>query len=203
MNFQIVDQEGVNWIRALVSVASVYFVVTFLVSSTNLQFQDSHPLTLPQYCWFTDPLRSIPGPFLARLTGAWVVFLELSGHRSTTIRKLHKKYGPVVRLSPTELSFDSPQALKEIYSANSKYPKAPVYDSLGFLSTFTTRNKDDYRVMKKRIVPSFSPAAVAELEPIVHRQISNLLKCFDKRVDTPLDVLPWFRMLALGVVGEK
>jgi benzoate 4-monooxygenase len=108
-----------------------------------------------------------------------------------------------VRIAPDQVSFASPQALKEIYSANSKYAKAPIYDSLGFLSTFTTRNRDDYRGMKKRIVPSFSQTAVNEMEPLIHRQISNLIKCFDKRVDKPLDILPWFRMLALSVVGKE
>ncbi|KAH8891580.1 cytochrome P450 [Thozetella sp. PMI_491] len=155
------------------------------------------------YRYFNDPLRSVPGPFLAKFTGAWVLFLDLSGKRSTTIHELHKKYGHVVRVGPKQLCFASPRALKDIYGANSKYPKAPIYEALGFKSVFTTRNRDDYRVMKKRILPSFSPAAVAEIEPFVHRQVENLIKCLDKRVDEPLDILPWFRMLALGVVGEK
>jgi hypothetical protein len=109
----------------------------------------------------------------------------------------------VVRVAPDQLCFASPEALKDIYGANSKFTKAPIYDSLGFKGVFTTRNKDEYRVMKKRVIPSFNPASLSELEPVVHRQVANLIKCFDKRVDTPLDVLPWFRMLALGVVGKK
>jgi hypothetical protein len=162
------------------------------------------PLFVPLlvYRWYTDPLRSVPGPFLAKWTGLWIMILDLSGNRGITIHALHKKYGPVVRVSPTQLCFASPEAMKDIYSANSKFPKAPVYDSLGFQSTFTTRDQQTYRGMKKRIIPSFSPSATSALEPVLHRQIGNLVKCFDKRVDEPLDVLPWFRMLALSVVGK-
>ena len=119
------------------------------------------------------------------------------------IHELHKKYGRVVRVAPNQLCFASPEALKEIYGANSKYSKAPIYDTLGFKSTFTTRDREEYRTMKKRIVSSFSPAAIAEIEPSVHRQVANLIKCLDKRVDEPLDILPWFRMVALSVVGKK
>ncbi|KAK0755666.1 hypothetical protein N5P37_011778 [Trichoderma harzianum] len=155
------------------------------------------------YRYFTDPLRNVPGPFIAKLTAAWMLYIDLSGQRSNTIHNLHKKYGPIVRVSPSEVCFASPAALMEIYGAHSKYPKAAVYDCLGFKSTFTTRNRDEYRVMKKRIIPSFSPAAVAEIEPTVHRQLALLIKCFDKRLNDPLDVLPWFRMLALGVVGQS
>ncbi|KAJ9606301.1 hypothetical protein H2200_009262 [Cladophialophora chaetospira] len=151
---------------------------------------------------FKDPLRSIPGPLLGRLTGLWITLIEFSGNRSTTVHELHKKYGPVVRLAPNQLSFATTQALKDIYGANSNYTKAPIYETLGFKSTFTTRDRDEYRGMKKRIIPSFSPASIREMEPLVHRQLANLIKCFDKRVDAPLDILPWFRMLALGVVGE-
>ncbi|PKK43633.1 hypothetical protein CI102_14161 [Trichoderma harzianum] len=155
------------------------------------------------WLYFTDPLRNVPGPFIAKLTAAWMLYIDLSGQRSNTIHNLHKKYGPIVRVSPSEVCFASPAALMEIYGAHSKYPKAAVYDCLGFKSTFTTRNRDEYRVMKKRIIPSFSPAAVAEIEPTVHRQLALLIKCFDKRLNDPLDVLPWFRMLALGVVGQS
>lgn len=107
-----------------------------------------------------------------------------------------------MRVAPNQLCFASPEALKDIYAANSRLTKAPVYQTLGFRSTFTTIDRHDYRLMKKRILPSFSPAFVAGLEPIVQRQVANLIKCYDKRVDQPLDVLPWFRMLALGVVGK-
>lgn len=109
----------------------------------------------------------------------------------------------MVRVAPNELCFTSPQALKDIYGANSKLTKAPVYESLGFRSTFTTINQHDYRVKKKRILPSFSPVFVSNtIEPIVQRQVAYLMKCLRARVDQPLDVLPWFRMLALGIVGK-
>ncbi|KAL6250772.1 hypothetical protein RBB50_003075 [Rhinocladiella similis] len=151
---------------------------------------------------WTDPLRSIPGPFLGKLTGLWEVMLNLSGHRTSYIHKLHERHGRVVRVAPNQLCFASPEALKDIYGANSRLTKAPIYETLGFRSTFTTIDRHDYRQMKKRILPSFSPAFVAGIESIVQRQVNNLVKCFDKRVDVSLDVFPWFRMFALSVVGE-
>lgn len=130
------------------------------------------------------------------------MLLDLSGHRSTRIHKLHQQYGEVVRVAPDQLCFATPQALKDIYGSNSKLTKAPVYESMGFRSTFTTIDRHDYRMKKKRILPSFSPAFVDNvIEPIVQRQVMNLVRCWEKRVGVPLDVLPWFRMYALGVVG--
>jgi len=113
---------------------------------------------------------------LGRLTGFYITFLEFSGHRATTVQRFHQRYGRVIRVAPDQLCFSSPEALKDIHGANSKFTKAPIYDSLGFKGVFTTRDKDEYRVMKKRVVPSFNPASLTELEPIAHRQVANLLR---------------------------
>ncbi|KIY01666.1 uncharacterized protein Z520_01803 [Fonsecaea multimorphosa CBS 102226] len=152
--------------------------------------------------YLRDPIRSIPGPFWAKLSGAWIILLDLSGNRSTTIHDLHLRHGAVVRIAPNQLSFSSTRALKDIYGANSKYTKAEIYESLGQKGIFTTRDRDEYRVAKKRVVPSFSQASIAQMEDMIHRHVANLVKCFDKRVNISLDVLPWFRMFALSVVGE-
>lgn len=56
--------------------------------------------------------------------------------------------------------------------------------------------------MKNRIVPSFSSAAVTEIEPIVHQQLELLVKCFKRRLNETLNPVPWIRMLALGIVGR-
>lgn len=136
------------------------------------------------------------------MTGAWIVLLDLSGSRSTTIHDLHLKHGHVVRIAPDQLSFSSTRALKDIYGANSKYTKAEIYESLGQKGIFTTRDRDEYRVAKKRVVPCFSQSSIAQMEDMVHSHVADLVKCFDKRLGISLDVLPWFRMFALSVVGK-
>lgn len=77
-----------------------------------------------------------------------------------------------------------------------------MYESLGQKGIFTIRDRDEYRVAKKRVVPSFSQASIAQMEAMVHSHVTALVKCVDKRLNVPLDVLPWFRMFALSVVGK-
>src|SRR5438034_11714925 len=50
------------------------------------------------YALFLSPLRRIPGPLLAKVTGNWLLLIELSGNRAKTVHKLHQKYGPVVQI---------------------------------------------------------------------------------------------------------
>ena len=68
------------------------------------------------YNIFLHPLRSIPGPPLAKISKAWSRYGNLKGRKSHRIHAAHLRYGPVVRVAPNELSFSSPSAVRDIYS---------------------------------------------------------------------------------------
>jgi hypothetical protein len=60
-----------------------------------------------------SPLSSIPGPKLYAFT-KWRLARDDWGQRTRTIHALHKKYGPVVRIGPNEVYFNSVSALRTI-----------------------------------------------------------------------------------------
>lgn len=77
---------------------------------------------------YKSPLRQIPGPRCSIFTEIWLIIQEFAGNRRLYIHELHKKYGPVVRLGPNEVSFISADAVKEIYAAEgSGYEKTELY----------------------------------------------------------------------------
>lgn len=61
------------------------------------------------------PLRSIPGPFLASITKLWVFQQQKGLKRPLVDMELRKKYGPIVRIAPTEVMVSSPQSFRTIY----------------------------------------------------------------------------------------
>lgn len=76
----------------------------------------------------TSPLRSLPGPTISILTSLWLKYQEFTSNRREYIHALHKQYGSVVRLGPSEVSFASLEAMKEIYlSGGSGYDKSELY----------------------------------------------------------------------------
>lgn len=149
-----------------------------------------------------DPLHHLPGPRIARWTGLWIQILDLAGYRSLVIHDLHAKFGPVVRIGPTELSFSSRKAFREIYGANSDYIKAPRYGAFGRKSMFTMRNKQEHRARAKRIAPVFGTATLVEVEGTVSRLIEKFVRILERREDQSLDVLLWFRILTLDTFGK-
>ncbi|KAF1972520.1 cytochrome P450 CYP5080B3 [Bimuria novae-zelandiae CBS 107.79] len=80
-----------------------------------------------------SPLRSIPGPLLARFTKAWYFHSIYKAHHQDNAIALHRKYAkpgehfaPIVRLGPNMYSIKSPD--KVVYGISSKMPKNAWYE---------------------------------------------------------------------------
>jgi len=64
---------------------------------------------------FFHPLARIPGPRLAALSNVWLARHARDGRMLGLGKRLHKAYGPMVRVGPDELWFDSSEAFRQIY----------------------------------------------------------------------------------------
>ena len=82
-----------------------------------------------QLCF--SPLRHIPGPWYAAISGAWLTWHVLHNRQSRAVHSLFEIYGPIIRLTPTRVAYMDAASNKRIYS-NSKFPKRVFYK--GFLA---------------------------------------------------------------------
>jgi len=73
--------------------------------------------------YILDPLRSIPGPFLARFTRLWYCLEIYKGSFEVVDVELHRKYGPIVRIAPHEYSIDDVDAARTIYGLGNAFVK--------------------------------------------------------------------------------
>lgn len=64
------------------------------------------------------------------------------------------------------------------------------------------RVKEEHRERQKRIAHIFGPASVAQIEPLITEQAAKLVRCVESRLDQPMDMMLWFRMLALDVTSK-
>lgn len=72
---------------------------------------------------FRSGLRSIPGPTIAAYTGLWRLVDVWKGDAHHTAIKLHRKYGPLVRVGPNHVSVGDPKEISNIYGLNKGYTK--------------------------------------------------------------------------------
>ena len=146
------------------------------------------------------PLRKIPGPWIAALTDQYLIIHDVAGLRSHLIHKLHKKYGPVVRIAPNELSFSSKSAIKDLYGQNTKVTKAPIYGTFP-PGIFSMRGKEEHKQRRKSMSPVFSFAHLMTLESVIHEKIDDLLEVIEESEGRGLNMLELFRMLSLDIIS--
>lgn len=70
-----------------------------------------------------SPLRSIPGPFLAKSTDIWRAYHTHKGCVDRKHVELHRKYGSAVRIGPNCVSISDPSLIRTIYSTRNPWKK--------------------------------------------------------------------------------
>ncbi|KAJ5678396.1 uncharacterized protein N7477_004029 [Penicillium maclennaniae] len=118
----------------------------------------------------SSPLSKIPGLWYTRFTSFWLKYQEFTASRRESIHALHKRYGPVVRLAPNEVSFTSLDAMKEIYaSGGSGYDKTEFYSLFKQFKTktmFSTLRKDEHSKRKRIFAERYAMTNVMKAKPL-------------------------------------
>jgi len=65
----------------------------------------------------------VPGPFFSRFSNLLLKRAVTGGRRIFYIDDLHRKYGPVVRISPKEVAVSDIEGFKQIHAVSSKFTK--------------------------------------------------------------------------------
>ncbi|KAF2866147.1 cytochrome P450 [Massariosphaeria phaeospora] len=142
-------------------------------------------LGLVFYRLFLSPLAKFPGPKIAAATGYYEFYHDYFRHGQYVfeIKKMHDKYGPIVRINPDELSVHDPDFYNELYVAGSvrrtenydHFARGIEFDGSHFLST----DHDLHRRRRKPLEPFFSRLGVTRLEPMVAGVANRLVKRFE------------------------
>ncbi|KAK0634755.1 cytochrome P450 [Bombardia bombarda] len=170
------------------------------------------------FLWFlvsyqTSPLKRYPGPFLAGWTNLWRLWLAISGDYAPTVKRLHEKYGPVVRLGPNLLDLDLPELSKVIYGTDGKWVKSDffkisstVVDGKIEYHMFSEVNNVEHARLKRPIVRHFSVPAVLVTEPHMDKVILDFINHLQKQFVEPAKVCEFGEWIAyyawdfLGIV---
>lgn len=119
--------------------------------------------------------------------------------------------GPIVRVSPNEISFASVASWKDIYGHKSAgkqtFVKSEFYDIYGSgfnsLCIGSERDPQKHSQMKTSLSAAFSTKALQEQEHIV----SNVVDTFIARIGEQcggegMNMTKWYEMVAFDILGE-
>ncbi|EED14437.1 cytochrome P450, putative [Talaromyces stipitatus ATCC 10500] len=162
------------------------------------------------YRIYFHPLSKYPGPKLAAATRLWWMKQQLSGRFPFIVHELHLKYGEIVRIAPTELSFTGADAWKEIYGFRNGLPenrKDPGENTDADKSHPTIINADrrTHGNLRKLLSNAFSDKVLKGQEPVLLHYIdllvSRLHEVADKR-EEPVDIVRWFNYVTFDIIGH-
>ncbi|KAL8397876.1 hypothetical protein RB594_004542 [Gaeumannomyces avenae] len=156
------------------------------------------------------PLRSVPGPWLNRLTELPAAWALIRGNQHTYYRSLHDCYGPVVRVSPNEVSFVSVEAREEIYGHRKAglMEKSPIF--LGAVGNVNGQVgvslavSTEHTRQRRALGHLFTNSALRQFEPLFKYQIRKWLDILATMAaeDRPIDFSSWYTYLAFDIMGD-
>ncbi|KAI0548664.1 cytochrome P450 [Xylaria curta] len=122
------------------------------------------------YRLYLSPLARFPGSKLAAATGWYEFYYDywLNGKYIFEIERMHKKYGPIIRVTPDELSINDASFYNEIYVTESKrrtnnydiFCKGIDFDGSHLLTT----DHNLHRKRRKPLEPFFSRMGITRLQ---------------------------------------
>ncbi|KAL3473816.1 hypothetical protein BJX99DRAFT_260932 [Aspergillus californicus] len=159
------------------------------------------------YKALSSPLRRIPGPLHTTFTRLPLHFATLGGKQLYYIHELHQRYGPVVRISPAEVSVSSLAGVREIHRIGSGFLKAEWYEKLtpDRVGIFAMRDAKQHAQRRKLFARMFSKSELrASWEPLVREKVLLFVSQIQEELQRTgvCDVLKWSTFLATDVSGH-
>ncbi|KAL8937917.1 MAG: hypothetical protein Q9216_004179 [Gyalolechia sp. 2 TL-2023] len=164
------------------------------------------------YNLFWHPLSHFPGPPAFACCRLPYVYHHLTGDLAVTFHQLHKRYGPIVRTAPNELSFNDPDALSTLHTE--RKPACPVFPK-NYDSFNETRNQisksvfiagdSDHARMRKVINQAFSEQALGDQEPRIQSHVQSLMHQVDaqaRRNGGVVDLNEWYNFAAFDIIAD-
>jgi cytochrome P450 len=134
------------------------------------------------YNIYFHPLARFPGPLLAKISPLYSIYGLFRGRWPFDVHQLHLKYGPIVRLMPSELSFTDPEAWKDIYGHRQGHPqchKDPIHvgsvQDIPGSTTLTMADDANHARQRRTLAHAFSQKALLEQETIIRGYVDLLI----------------------------
>ncbi|VTT60840.1 unnamed protein product [Fusarium fujikuroi] len=122
------------------------------------------------------------------------------------LEELHKKYGPIVRTGPNEVSISDWRHLRTIYLNNKGMIKYPdFYESatlVGKDNIFQMTNVPQHAARRKMSSPPYSLQSVALLNPLVKGNAQRLAQRLKSGTSSPVDAFKFCGLFSLEVICQ-
>ncbi|TDZ40941.1 putative sterigmatocystin biosynthesis P450 monooxygenase STCB [Colletotrichum trifolii] len=156
----------------------------------------------------SSPLKHIPAPWYAKITDDVLRFYTVTGKRMYYIHSLHRRHGPVIRISPDEVSVADPDAYVAIHRMGSGFNKAGFYQGLvgkGKPGIFTMSDPKQHAARRKLFARAFTTSSIrTNCEALVREKVEVAVERLRAEAvyGNAADVHKWWTLMAIDIVAE-
>ncbi|KAJ5114520.1 hypothetical protein NUU61_000279 [Penicillium alfredii] len=163
------------------------------------------------YQLWWSPLRRFPGPWLWAVSRIPSQLSVLSGHTHLDITALHCRYGPVVRISPNELAFNTAQAFRDIYGARPGgcFPKDRSHylpPANGVDHLVCAVDNGVHARQRRLLAHAFSERALRDQESLIRGYVDTLIAKLRagiaKKGSPRIDIKNWMNYTTFDITGD-
>ncbi|KAF2169989.1 hypothetical protein M409DRAFT_64381 [Zasmidium cellare ATCC 36951] len=150
------------------------------------------------YSLYFSPLSKFPGPKLWACSELFYQRAIVKGTAHQEFLEFFSQYGPVVRITPKELIFSSPQAVRDIYGT------LHVQKQLGEDHMISTLDHNVHARQRRMLSSAFSERSVRELEPVLTELIDKLIAGLQKEgvvEGKDIDIKQWVNYTTFDITG--
>ena len=145
-------------------------------------------------------LKDVPGPFITRFTKIPLLYQTINLNRTRYIHELHRKYGPLVRLAPDEISLNHPPSVGPIYN----YEKTHFYNAFeayGVKNMFSTPDRARHSGRRKHLGGEYTKAYMLRPEnlTVIYDRVGQMINTISD--NSTVDVFNLFNYLAQDVIS--
>ncbi|KAF9874684.1 cytochrome p450 monooxygenase [Colletotrichum karsti] len=157
---------------------------------------------------WSSPLKHIPAPWYVSLTHWVLKYYTVTGQRMYYIDGLHRRYGPVIRITPNEVSVADPDGFIAIHRMGSGFAKGRYYRQIsgGAKNTaiFTIRDPKEHATRRKLFARAFTVSSIRQnCEALVRTKVEKATDCICAEAENGTsNVLKWWTLMASDVVGQ-
>ncbi|KAK1960907.1 cytochrome P450 [Colletotrichum sublineola] len=153
------------------------------------------------------PLSKYPGPKLWAATRIPYALMIIRGDPHTTILDLHRRYNAdIIRVAPDELSFQHPDAWKDIMGHRGKgveeNDKDPyIIDEVR--NHIIAGERHDHTRYRRILSHSFSARSMQEQQPLIIGYVNLLLERLHSIAGQgPVNMVSWYNFTTFDVIGD-
>ncbi|KAF2725985.1 cytochrome P450 [Polychaeton citri CBS 116435] len=161
------------------------------------------------YNAYFGPLSQFPGPKLRAASRLPAIWATVSGTDHKVIPALHRKYGPIVRLAPNELSFaGGAQAWEDIHGPKKgALPhKDPIFypRSINGADSIMTADDEEHIRQRKIMSHAFSERTLKEQEPLLKSWAEKMKTKLGQRATTgeQIDIVKFYNCTTFDIMAD-